>query len=465
MQKLPLKSIVQQINGNIVQGTEDLDIRRLVTRSRRLHKGTLLLDLDPDIPVNPDFFQSHFPCAVVTQRPGDFGTAGENLTIIQVPDMEETYWKFVEFYRDSFNIPVIGVTGTCGKTTTKEMIRHILAGTYRVSATYKSYNASFRHLGYLLEIDKRTQAAVYEMGVASPGDLIGSCRHFKPQIGVITNIGIDHIQGFGSLDAYIAAKAEMLEGLEYQGTLILNGDDANIAKIDLTRYRGALIYFGQGDRSHFKAVNITQESQSVSFTLEYQGRNYPITFPGYGEFNVYNATAAIAAAHTLGIGIEESRARLESFQNVEKHFQLKAGIHGSIIVDDTWSTNPTSAEAALRLLKSLSHRKKSVAVLGKMALLGRESAQYHYRIGEKAALLGIDRLIAMGEGAEEIGYGALKSGMDREHVFLCRDSEQTLAVLNKILDHNSIALIKTSMLSSYPDLIAKISAERSLPES
>jgi UDP-N-acetylmuramoyl-tripeptide--D-alanyl-D-alanine ligase len=459
MRKLPLKTIVQQMNGEIVQGTNNLEIQRLATRTKRLRQGTLLLDLEPDIPVNPDFYRSDFPCAVVTRRPDEFGTAGENLTIVRVSDMEEAYWRFVEFYRDGFNIPVVGVTGTCGKTTTKEMIRHILAGTYRVNATYKSYNASFRHLGYLLEIDERTQAAVYEMGVAIPGDLRVSCRHFKPRIGVITNIGIDHLQGFGSLAAYTAAKAEILEGLEFQGTLILNGDDANIAKIDLTKYYGEIIYFGQGDRSRFKASKITQEQKTVRFILEYQGRTYPICFPGYGEFNVYNATAAIAAASALGISIEESRARLESFQNVEKHFQLKAGIYGSIIVDDTWSTNPTSVEAALRLLKSLSRGKKSIAVLGKMALLGRESAQYHYRIGEKAALLGIDHLIAMGEGTEEIGCGALKTGMSRDHVYLCPDSEQALAVLDKILDQNSIALIKTSMLSSYADLVTQISDE------
>jgi UDP-N-acetylmuramoyl-tripeptide--D-alanyl-D-alanine ligase len=464
MQKLALKIIVQQINGKIVGGADDLDIRRLVTRAKRLRQGTLLLDLDPDLPVNPDFFRSDFPCAVITQRPDDFGTAGEKLTIIGVPDMEETYWRFVDFYRDSFNIPVIGVTGTCGKTTTKEMIRHILAGTYRVNATYKSYNASFRHLGYLLEIDKRTQAAVYEMGVAAPGDIGLACRHFKPQIGIITNIGIDHLQGFGSLAAYTAAKAEILEGLGFGGALILNADDANIARIDLTKYRGKIIYFGLGDQSHFKVVNFLQEQKSIKFTLEFQDRTYLISVPGYARFNVYNATAAIAAAYTLGIGVEESLARLESFQNVERHFQLKAGIHGSTIIDDTWSTNPTSVEAALRLLESMSLGKKSIAVLGKMALLGRESAKYHYLIGKKAALLGIDRLIAMGEGAEEIGYGALNGGMSRDRVYLCKDSAQTLTVLNEILDENSMALVKTSMLASDTDFVAKIIDDKSLAE-
>jgi UDP-N-acetylmuramoyl-tripeptide--D-alanyl-D-alanine ligase len=456
MQKLPLKTIVNRMNGRIVQGTDDWKIDRVVAGTKRCREGTLLWDLNPDKTVNPDLCRSNFPCAVVTQRPGSFLGVGENFTIIQVTDIRKAYWGFVDFYRDSFNIPVIGVTGTCGKTTTKEMIKHILAGMMKVNATYKSYNALFRNLGYLMDIDEHTQAAVYEMGVAYPGDLKISCRYFKPQTGIITNIGIDHLQGFGSLEAYTAAKAELMEGLGFQGTLILNADDQNIKRIDLRKYHGKILYFGLGEQSHFKASNITREEGFVKFILGYEGQTYPISIQGHGEFNVYNAMAAIAAAHTLGIKIEESGVRLESFRNVEKHFEIKAGIGGSTVIDDTWSTNPTSAEVALKLLKSLSRDKKSIAVLGKMALLGRESAQHHYKIGEKAALLGIDRLIAMGEGAEEIGHGALKSGMNQDDVYLCQDSAQTWAVLKKILDGNSVVLVKTSMLSSYADLLDKI---------
>jgi UDP-N-acetylmuramoyl-tripeptide--D-alanyl-D-alanine ligase len=456
MKRLPLKNITEVMDGKIEQGTDNLIINDLVIRTKRIRQGTLLFDLHYDKYIDPNLCQKNFPYAIVTDRPAIFAGLRENITIIRVADINEACWKFIDFYRNLFKIPVIGVTGTCGKTTTKEMIKHILAGTYKVNATYKSYNASFRNLGYLLEIDENTQAAVYEMGVAFSGDLKTSCRYFKPQVGIITNIGIDHLQGFGTLDAYIKAKAEFLEGLGYQGTLIINADDENIKRIDFQQYKGRIIYFGFGDQSHFKVSNIAHEKEVIKFKLQYEDRTYHFSIPGYGEFNVYNATAAIAAAHAIGLDIEESGNRLASFQNVEKHFEFNEGINGSTIIDDTWSTNPTSVEAALKLLKSLSQGKKTIAVLGKMSLLGRESAKYHYKTGEKVADIGIDQLIVIGDGAIEIGLGALQKGMNQDNVYFCKDSNQTYELLKKSLDETSIALVKTSMLASYADLMDKI---------
>ncbi len=456
MKRVPLKTIIKILNGQIEQGTDNLIIGDLVTGIKEIKQGSLLFDLPRGKENNLNLYQKNWPYAIVTDKPVNFTGLMENITIIRVTEISEAFWRFVDFYRNLFDIPVIGVTGTCGKTTTKEMIKHILAGTYKVNATYKSYNALFRNLGYLLDIDVDTQAAVYEMGVAFPGDLKISCRYFKPQVGIIINIGIDHLQGFKTLDAYIKAKAEFIEGLGYQGTLILNADDENIQKINLDQFRGNVIYFGFGNRSHFKASNITHEKGALKFILQYQGSTYHFSIPGYGDFNVYNATAAIAAAHAIGFEVAEAGARLGSFQNVERHFEFNEGINGSTIIDDTWSTNPTSMETALRLLKSLSLGKKTIAVLGKMSLLGRESARYHYKTGEKVAEIGIDQLIVIGDGADGIGFGALRKGMDQVSVHFCKESDEAYEILKKSLNKTTTALVKTSMLASYSDLLDKI---------
>lgn len=459
MKRLPLKNIVESINGEIARGTDNLVIHDLVTGMKRVKQGTLFFDLHHGQYIHSDIFRKNWPYAIVTDKPANFAALTENVTIVRVADIPEAYWKFVDFYRNIFTIPVIGVTGTCGKTTTKEMIKHILAGTYKVNATYKSYNAMFRNLGYLLEIDEDTQAAVYEMGVAFPGDLKASCRYFKPQVGIITNIGIDHLQAFGTLDAYIKAKAEILEGMDFKGTLILNADDENIGRIDLQKYQGKIIYFGLGDKSHFKASNITHENGFLRFQLQYRDKTYHFSIPGHGEFNVFNATASIAAAHATGMEIEEAGNRLASFQNVEKHFEFNKGINGSTIIDDTWSTNPTSVEAALKLLKSLSQGKKTIVVLGKMSLLGKQSAKYHYKTGEKVAGLGINQLIVLGDGVQEIGLGALQNGMNPKNIYSCKDSGEAYEILKKSLDEASIALVKTSMLASFTDLMDKITVK------
>jgi UDP-N-acetylmuramoyl-tripeptide--D-alanyl-D-alanine ligase len=458
MKRLPLKIIIEIMNGEIEQGTDNLIIDDIVAGTKRVKQGTLLFDLHHGKYNQPNINPKNGPYAIVTDKPANFVGLGENITIIRVTEIIDAYWQFVAFYRNLFNIPVIGVTGTCGKTTTKEMIKHILAGTYKVNSTYKSYNALFHNLGYLLDLDEDTQAAVYEMGVAFPGDLKTSCQYFKPQVGIITNIGVDHLQGLRTLDAYIKAKAELLEGMGFKGTLILNADDENIQKIDLHKFRGKVIYFGLGKQSHFKVSNITQEKDFLKFKLQYDDQTYHFSIPGHGEFNVFNTTAAITATHAIGFEIAEAGVRLASFQNVEKHFEFKNGINGSTIIDDTWSTNPTSVEAALKLLKSLSQGRKTIAVLGKMSLLGNQSTKYHYQTGEIVAALGIDQLIVIGDGADEIGLGALQKGMDQAKVNFCKESDATYEVLEKSLNQNSIMLVKTSMLASYKDLIDKIIA-------
>lgn len=461
MKNLPLKTIVNEVDGKILQGADSLIITNIVTRYKRLKQGALLIDLYHDMQVNSGMYSKNCSCAIVTDKPSNLSELGENITVIQVEDINEVYWRFIEFYRSLFKIPVIGVTGTCGKTTTKEIIKHILSGNYKVNATYKSYNAAFRNLGYLLNMDDNTQAAVYEMGVASPGDLKMTCRYFKPQVGVITNIGIDHLQTFGTLDAYIKGKAEFLEGLDFEGTLILNADDENIKKIDLSKYKGNIVYFGFDDKSHFKASNVKHTGSGIEFVLHHKDEIYNFFIPGYARFNVYNATAAIAAANAVGIDIKEAGERLKSFKNVEKHFEFNRGINGSTVIDDTWSTNPTSTEAALKLLKYHSQGKKTIAVLGRMSLLGKHSREYHYKIGEKVADIGIDQLIAIGYGSREIGLGALHKGMGSDNVFFCNNSDDAFEVLKKALNENSIALVKTTMLASYTDLMDKIIIRKS----
>lgn len=456
MKSLPLKTIIEKIDGKILQGIDSLIISDFVIRTNRLKQGVLLFDVYHEKYISTGEYPKSCPCAIVTDEPANYTGLGKNITVIQVANIDEACWRFIEFYRSLFKIPIIGVTGTCGKTTTKEMIKHILSGNYKVNATYKSYNALFRNLDYLLDIDDNTQMAVYEMGVAYAGDLSASCRFFKPQVGVITNIGIDHLQAFETLDAYINAKAEFLEGLGFKGTLILNADDKNIKKINLSKYKGNIVYFGFDDKADFKASNVKHIKEGLKFTLQHKDKIYNFIIPGYGEFNVYNAAAAIAAAHTVGVGIKEAGERLASFQNVEKHFELNKGINGSTVIDDTWSVNPTSAEAALKLLKYLSKGRKTIAVLGRMSLLGRRSSEYHYKTGEKVADIGINQLIVIGQGADEIGFGALQKGMSQDNVYFCKNSDEAYEVLKKALDENSIALVKTTMLASYTDLIDRI---------
>lgn len=459
MKKLPLSDLLKHTEGRLYSGPANLFLDHYVTSFSSLDDGALLFDLHHgDHPAKPDC-----RCAIVTRHPEAFAGASPETAIIEVRDVRKAAMRFASFYRRLFKLPIVGVTGTCGKTTTKEMIRHILGQKLRVHATYKSYNAQFRHLNYLFEIDDTTQAGVYEMGVAYPGDLKVCCDIFRPTVGVITTIGIDHLQAFDTLDDYIRAKGEMLEGLGNRGTLVINGDDKNIKKIDFSHYRGKIITFGTGTDADYRVSDVCTVDEGLEYTLSLGKENGRFLLPLYGEFNAMNAAAAVAAAGAVGVPFREAAESLSFFHNVEKHCEVQKGLAGCTVIDDTWSTNPTSAQAALRLLTTLAHGRKRVAALGKMSLLGRKSEKYHLELGAQAARAGVDKLVVIGEEAYDIGHGALHEGMPAENVLFCKTLAQAHDTLLPLLDKETVVLVKTSMLSSYGRLADSILAKRDEP--
>lgn len=464
MKHLLLEEIIRLIDGKVVQGGT-FTVTDAATKTDELREGLLVFDVSRgSVPRGKDgSIQAVRNCAVVTDDSAKYLSPGSPLTVVKVKDVGAACWKFVEYYRGLFHLPVIGVTGTCGKTTTKEMIRHILEGRYRVSATVRSLNSRARHFGYLMGFDDQTQAAVIEMGVAVANDLPVACRFFRPQVGVITNVGIDHLMMFGTPEAYLRAKARMLKGLDNRGTLVLNADDENCRKIDLSRYRGVVLTFGSSRSADFRISDIRQEGDNLTFTLTHGDEACPFRIPGYGEFNVFNAAAAVAACFAVGVPVRESAGRLACYQSLERHFEVRKGINGSVVIDDTWSTNPTSVKAALRRMKEISGGKTTIAALGRMHLLGSQSRRYHEEIGVSAAQLGIDRLIVIGADAEAIGLGALRRGMERKNIYFCRNFHEAASLLKKLLDRDSVVLVKTSMMSSSAGLVEHILAAGETP--
>lgn len=456
MKNLSLDTIIKQIDGKISSGAANIIITDVMLGLKNVKPNSLVFDVYHQNYVKQMENIKDKPYAIVTDEPANFLGKFENQTIIKVSNVKTASLSFIKFYRNLFDIPLIGVTGTCGKTTTKEMIKHILSQKYKVNATYKSYNAQYRHMSYLMDFDDSTQAAVIEMGVAYKGDLKIACRYFKPQTGVITNIGVDHLNAFGTLDAYIKGKAEFLEGLDNKGRLILNADDENIKKINLSGYKGKIIYFGESKQADYKISYIKQTQDGITFLIQNNNEVRRVHLPINGEFNAYNATAAIAAVGNMGFSLKGAIDALATFNNVERHFEVKQGLRGSTLIDDTWSINPTSTESALKHLKALSNGRITIAVLGKMSLLGRQSEYYHNKIGEKIAELGINKLVAIGAGTDGFCTGAMKKGMDKNNINLCKNSEEAYNVLSKLLDANTVALVKTSMLASFADLVVKL---------
>ncbi|MBS4179325.1 UDP-N-acetylmuramoyl-tripeptide--D-alanyl-D-alanine ligase [Lederbergia citrea] len=455
MKPLTVSYIRNIFGGELIQGSDDEVVSHGAYRLKQVKSQNTILFLKEKI-VNWDHLKAFFPLVLVTHNVIKHYEQINNLTVIKVQNIDEAYWKFVHHYRSLFQIPVIAVTGTAGKSTTKEMIKHILSGNKTVTATTITNNSRTAHLHYLLSIDDHTEAAVFETAVGAPGDILNAGEYFKPSIGIITNIGAHHLNYCKTLEAYISAKGEMAKILDQSGVLILNSEDENSKKIDLINFQGRIIKVGKDSSCHFKARNIQYDNDGMQFNVKFKKKKYPIFVPGFGEHQVYNALAAIAAVHEIGVTIPEAANRLKTFKKFNKQLQVFEGLNGSTVLDDTWSITTTSLEAALQVLNDVGKTKKRVAILGTITDLGSWGNIIHEQAGEIINRLGVDVLITIGMHAQIMADHAVKCGLNAE-VYTFNNNILVYDLLKKIVDKNTIILIKGDMYSEpIIELAAKI---------
>jgi UDP-N-acetylmuramoyl-tripeptide--D-alanyl-D-alanine ligase len=445
MKTLYLSEIAQAINISLNKAL-DCPIKYVSNDITRMGNDTIVFHLNKAVEFNDEKFNSYRNCFIVTDQPLLKTMNVYDSQIFYVLDVHAAYNRFINYYRNLFKIPIVAVTGTCGKTTTKEMIAQILRNKYKVAATIRSRNALRFNHDYLLSIDDTTDFGVFETGITHPGNLITGCAFFKPTIGIITTIGIDHLNGCKTMNNYIRTKGEMFAGLQYGGNLIINNDDENIKKLDFTHYYGKITTFGIKNDSTFKARNIKYHDDYMSFTLTYNNYDYEVIVPGYGEHNVYNALAALAALTILGMNLNESIGYLAKFKHIRSHVEFHKGINNSIIIDDTWSSNPTSTQAAINVLKIKGEGKTKIAVLGKINYLGKFAKPSCRLIAKMLVDAKVDHLITQDEWAKQIGVRAVKEGMNPNHVIHCTSKGEVKSTIEKLLTPSSIALFKISML-------------------
>jgi len=448
LQPLLVKEIRGLLKGKLISGSEDWRVRDAIYYNRHdLTNRHTLLFVSRNDTINWDFINKKGPVLVISDQPtSELKKALSNTTVIKVKNIIHSYWTFIEYYRGLFNIPVVTITGTCGKTTTKDMIKHILSKDLKVQASESSKNEPRRSFPYLIGIDEQTDAAVFEHGLGNSGNIKHQCMIYQPTIGIITTIGVHHLDGCNNLDGYIKAKAEIVDGIKKGGTLIINADDKNTKKIPLHSFNGKIIYFGTDMKADFRASNIKFAKNGMNFLLHFSNKTYKAFIPGIGEHQVFNALAALAAVTEIGIDIEQAITRLATFQNMKRHLEFSNGIGGSTVIDDTWTNNPTSIEAALKVLDSIGDGKNVILVLGDINRLGNFEKRYHREIGSLVAKKNIHTLITIGSKAEEIAKQAIADGT-KANVHSFTDVNGILEILQPVLDRNAILLIKGPMSS------------------
>jgi UDP-N-acetylmuramoyl-tripeptide--D-alanyl-D-alanine ligase len=350
-------------------------------------------------------------------------------------------------------IPVIAITGSSGKSTTKEMLASILGQKWRILKSIGNNNAP-SHIRKLLQgLKPSHQACVLEFGASRPGMIARHCRIKQPTIGIITLLGTAHIGKFGGLSKLIEAKGELIRGMDPNGLLILNKDDPRTRLLDKGRFRGRTIYFGVKNECEYKGRNIRYAKNGMRFTVTINGSDEEFFIPIYGAHNVYNALAAMAAARELGFSVEHIRRGLARYYRMRRRLRVSKGINDVIVIDDSYSAIPEAVKAAIDVLVKLKKDRPAVAVLGGMADLGRSSDRIHRQIGHYIAEKRVSKLVTVGDAAKLIREGAIERGFPSNKTKHLDNLGKAVIGIRRAIPHGSVVLLKASHRYGFSSLV------------
>ncbi|HUK99284.1 MAG TPA: UDP-N-acetylmuramoyl-tripeptide--D-alanyl-D-alanine ligase [Nitrospirota bacterium] len=372
----------------------------------------------------------------------NFGSLGGLKNILPVEDTLYALQEMSYMHRKKFAIPVIGITGSNGKTTTKEMLAEILK---QKGAVLKNEGNLNNHIGVpltLIKLNKKHKAAIIEMGMSAPGEIDMLARLSSPTIGVITNIGPAHLEFLGSLDMIAQVKGELLSNIRADGITVLNADDKYFGYLK-NKFHGRTIAFGIENKADVQALDIQQGEDFIDFSLAAEGSKKEIRLRALGRHNVYNALAAAAAAIAADMPIDAIKYGLDDFSPIAMRSEIKQ-LQGRTILADYYNANPASMEAALRALMSIKTSNKTIAVLGDMLELGKYSLEAHREIGKSAVRLGVDIVIVMGQFSANVAEGAIEEGMPKERVFATNTHKEAATLIRHLSRPGDVVLIKGS---------------------
>ena len=357
--------------------------------------------------------------------------------------------KIARFYRRSLDIKVIGITGSVGKTSTKEMIASVLAQKYNVLKTEGNFNNEIGLPLTIFKIRDEHEVAVLEMGISDFGEMHRLAEMANPDVCVITNIGLCHLENLIDRDGILKAKTESFEHLTANGMAVLNGDDDKLCTKTEVNGRQT-VFYGIGEGKEIYATDV--EAIGLTGTkavIHLPDAKFAVEIPIAGEHNVYNALAAVGVARELGLTAEEMKRGIESVQTIGGRSNL---IHrnGLTIIDDCYNANPVSMKASIDVLSKAPGRK--IAVLGDMGELGADEKALHYSVGEHFAGKGIDMLFCAGELSREIAE-AVKTSSPTTEVYHFITKEELSEVLKEQCKEGDTILVKASHFMNFPEIV------------
>ena len=458
MNPLTLSQIAQFAGASLSSGDGTIVIKKLSTDSRTIKPGELFVALRGENFEGHDFVETSAK-AGATGALVDFNWAGSvpnNFALLRATDTLQAYQSLAANYRRSLASKVLAITGSNGKTSTKDFAASVLARRFRVTKTEGNFN---NHVGLprtILEATSEDEVAVWEIGMNHPGEIAALSKIAEPDSAIITNIGVAHIEFMGSREAIATEKGALAEAVAPQGIVILNADDP-FSKGIAARTRAKVIFAGTTGGA-VRAIEIRQRPEGSEFTIVEGAHRCRAQLPVAGSHMVQNALLAVAAGRAFGLSIEECAAGLAAAPLTKARLQIKE-IGGVQFLDDSYNANPDSMKAALRTLVELDTEGKRIAVLGEMRELGAELESGHREVGETAAILGVNQLITIGDIAEPIAEAARAAGLDK--VSSARSTAEAARLLGEIAEPGDLVLIKGSRAARTEEVIEQFGSQNS----
>ena len=419
-----INEILKATGGELLCGDNPRGFEKISIDSRNISPGDLFVAIVGDVHDGHRFAND-----VVKQGIGGLVVAKEKtaelpisewqagqIACVAVTDTLRALGDLAAFHRSRTDVAVVAITGSNGKTTTRQMTTAVVAQKFGTLSTIGNYNNQIGVPLTLLRLAPEHTWAVVELGTNSPGEIARLAQICSPDIGVITNIGPAHLEGLGSLEGVMREKEQLIEHLKTGGSAVLNADDRSVTGI-ADRTEKNVVLFGLAQKAAVRATAVQEKVDGISFSLDLPRESVTVDLKVPGQFMIINALAAAAVGHLLELSAAEIKSGLEIFKPAWGRmniFQTASGIH---IIDDTYNANPDSMQAAITTLNALRANNRSVFVAGDMLELGARAESLHKQVGALVAVANIDKLLITGEFANAVASGAADAKMNRWDIF------------------------------------------------
>lgn len=444
MNYLSIEEIVNASKGNLVSESEEIkSVNELVIDSRLANKNNVFFAIIGETLDGHKFINSAIEngCkTIIKNKNNDLKINGEDLNIIEVENTEFALGDIAKYYKNKFDIPYIGVTGSVGKTSTRDMVYAAVSSKYKTLKNMKNLNNQFGVPLTLTNLDESYECAVIEMGMSGFNEIEYLVNVVNPKIGVISNIGLSHVEMLGSREGIFKAKMEITTNFDESCTLIVNGDDDMLTTLKGKDLNYSLKTFGFEKDNTIYCVDFKMDDDSTTFDVMMDGKIEQFYIPTVGEHNIYNAMAAILVGQTLKISLDDIKSGLRDLEITKSRMDV-IKTQNYTVIDSVYNASVDSMRAALKVLNRYKTRK--VAILGDMFEMGSYAEFGHREVGKDVSK-NADILVAIGNDAKFIVEEAINNKMNKENTYYFETKEIAMESLKDILQKDDVVLVKAS---------------------